>query len=249
MAQVMKALLRSGIVQFLLSNLIWAYMAVIGRTVRWQVEGMDKVEDYWESPDGLVVASWHSRIVLLPAIWTQFLKKRTDNLKRPAILISLSRDGQFVARAAEKLGLRVIRGSSGNRKKASKLKGGVQAIREVSDFVSQGNPVCLTVDGPRGPRQRASIGAVLIAQRKQTRIMIYAQAASPAGRLNTWDKLVLPLPFAKGAMVVSEVMDADRSIPAEELRLKVENALNDATRRAEELVGGQYEPPEPLADA
>lgn len=244
----MKSILRSSIVQTILSNLIWAYMAVVGRTLRWQVEGMDKVDEYWDGPGGMIVASWHSQIVLLPAIWTQFLRKRKNNSKRPAILISLSRDGEFVARAAEKLGLRIIRGSSGNRKKASKLKGGVQAIREVSDFVAQGNPVCLTVDGPRGPRQRASSGAIVLAQRKQTKIMIYAQAASPAARMNSWDRLIVPMPFGKGAIVIGDLIDADRDIPVEDLRLRVEAALNRATQRASELVGAEYEPPAPLQE-
>ena len=244
----MKSILRSGIVQSLLANLIWGYMALIGRTNRWTVEGLEKVGPLWDGDQGLVVASWHSRILLLPVGWTKYMRHRAGSDGKLAIMISLSRDGQFVAHAAEKLGLKVIRGSAGNKKKKSKNKGGAAAIRETSDLLGQGGAVCITVDGPRGPRQRASLGAALMAQRKNAKILTYALASSPSKRLNSWDRFVVPLPFTKGAIVIGDIIDAPRDEPAESIRLKIETALNAATERAEELVGGRYEPPKPIPE-
>ncbi|OUY01598.1 lysophospholipid acyltransferase family protein [Ponticaulis sp.] len=244
----MKSILRSGPVQSTLAFLIWAYMALIGRTNRWTVEGLDKVTPLWDGEEGIIAASWHSRILLLPVGWTRYMRHRAGSKGKLAIMISLSRDGEFVARAAEKLGLKVIRGSSGNKKKQNKNKGGAAAIRETGDLLGQGGAVCITVDGPRGPRQRASLGVALLAQRKNAKIVTYALASSPAHRFNSWDHFVLPFPFTKGAIVIGDIIDAPRDVPAEEIRLKVELALNAATQRAEELVGGTYEPPEPLAE-
>ena len=118
----MKSILRSSPVQFILSQIIWAYMALIGRTVRWTIEGVEHMDELWDQPDGLIVASWHSTILMLPTIWTQHLRKKHGDAKTAAILISLSRDGECVARASEQLGLHIVRGSSGNRKKANKNK-------------------------------------------------------------------------------------------------------------------------------
>lgn len=244
----MKALLRSGPVQFLLANLIWAYMSLTGRTIRWTIEGEEELHAVWQEADhGLIFSCWHSRILLLPVGW--MLQKRKVGMARgnPGILISLSRDGEFVARAAEKLGLRVIRGSAANKKKKSKNKGGAAAIREASDILGQSGVVCITVDGPRGPRQRASLGAVLLAQRKNAKIVTYAFAASPAKRLNSWDRFVIPMPFGKGALVFGPVIDAPRNVEPEIIRQQVEEALNAATERAEGLVGGKFEPPAPLS--
>lgn len=243
----MKSIFRSGIVQSVFANLIWAYMALVGRTTRWTVEGEDELKALWTEHDGGIVFScWHSRILLLPVGW--MLEKKKLGLGRgyPGILISLSRDGEFVARAAEKLGLQVIRGSAGNKKKKSKNKGGAAAIREASDILGNNGVVCITVDGPRGPRQRASLGAILLAQRKGAKLMTYAFASSPVARMKSWDRFVVPFPFGKGAVVFGPAIDAPRDVDAETIRQQVENALNAATERAEAMVGGRFEPPEPV---
>lgn len=242
----MKTFLRSGPVQFLLANLIWAYMALTRRAIRWTVEGEEALQDVWQETDhGLIFSCWHSRILLLPVGW--MLEKQKLGMARgnPGILISLSKDGEFVARAAEKLGLQVVRGSAANKKKKSKEKGGAAAIREASDILGRSGVICITVDGPRGPRQRASLGAVLLAQRKNAKIVTYALAASPARRLSSWDRFVIPFPFGKGAVVFGKVVSAPREADPEAIRLEVEEALNAATRRAEELVGGRFEVPAP----
>lgn len=245
----MKSILRSSPVQFILSQLIWAYMALIGRTVRWTIEGAEHMDALWEQPEGFIIASWHSRIIMLPTIWTQHLRKRYGDAKTASILISLSRDGEFVARASEQLGLHIIRGSSANRKKAQKNKGAAAAIREVGELLDQGAAVCMTVDGPRGPRQRAGMGAVVLAQRKQAKIITYALACSPAKRFNSWDNFVVPLPFTKGTIIIGEPIDVDRSIEAEAIRLQLESELNAATKKAEEMCGGIYTDPAPLNKA
>ena len=242
----MKSFIRSGPVQALLATLIWGYMALIGRTNKWTVEGLEKVGPLWDGKDGLVVAAWHSRILLLPVGWTKYMRHRAGSDGKLAMLISMSPDGEFVAQAAEKLGLKTIRGSSGNKKKQSKNKGGAAAIREASDLLGEGGAVCITVDGPRGPRQRASLGAVLLAQKKGAKIVIYAQASNPCKRFNSWDRHIVPLPFGRGAIVIGDIIEAPRGVPAEDIRQQVETALNAATQRAEELVGGLYEPPDAL---
>ncbi len=243
----MKSILRSGFVQGLLANVIWAYMALVGRTTRWHIEGEAELHQAWrEHEGGLIFSCWHSRILLLPVGWMLEKKKLGMGRGNPGIVISLSRDGQFVARAAEKLGLQVIRGSASNKKKKDKNKGGAAAIREASNKLGRKGVVCITVDGPRGPRQRASLGAVLLAQRKGAKIVTYAFAAHPVKRLKSWDRFVVPFPFGKGAVVFGPIIDAPRDASPETIRQQVEDALNASTERAEAIVGGTYEPPAPL---
>ena len=243
----MKSLLRSPVIQTVLSWIIWAYMVLIGRTIRWTVEGLDDFYALWDRPEGFIVASWHSRIFLIPSMWSKFLRKRRGHKKPPAILISLSRDGAFVAQAAERLGVQVIRGSASNKKKQDKNKGGAAAIREISQLLDEGNAVCLTVDGPRGPRQRAGLGSVLLAQRKNAQIIPYAVATAPSKRLRSWDRFVIPFPFTRGAIVMGTPIDVSRGENSEAIRFQLEAALNAATKRAEDIVRGTFEPPEPRA--
>ncbi len=243
----MKSLLRSSAVQGMLAWSIWAWMALIGRTTRWTIEGADEIRDAWESPRGMIAAAWHSRILLLPAGWTRVTRSWKQHGGALAILVSHSPDGAFVAGASQRLGLQVIRGSSGNRQKKAKNKGGAAAIAQVSRLLREGGVCCMTVDGPRGPMQRASLGAVLLAQKLNVPLMIYAQASSPAFRLKTWDRFLVPLPFGKGALVFDGVVEAPRDVPPETIRLELEARLNSATRRAEALVGLSHLEPAPLA--
>lgn len=243
----MKSVLRSGPVQSLLASIVWGYMALVGKTTRWVVEGATEFHDAWDHHDGgLIFSCWHSRILLMPVGWMLEKDKVDPRRGVPGILISLSRDGEFVAQVAGMLGLKVIRGSAGNKKKKSKDKGGATAIREASDILGNQGVICITVDGPRGPRQRASLGAVLLAQRKGAKIVTYAQAATPSFRMKSWDRFFVAFPFGKGAIVFGPLIDAPRDVAPEIIRQRVEDSLNTATRRAEELIGLTFEPPAPL---
>lgn len=242
-----RALLRSVPVQALLGGLIWAYMAIVSRTVRWQVEGDDIARALWESDKGFIAAAWHSRILLLPTGWTRLLRRWRPRAGPLAMLISMSADGGFVARACKHLGLAVVRGSRPNARKKDRDKGGTEALKEVSRLLGNGGAVCITPDGPRGPRQRASLGAIRIAQRARSPILVYALASAPSRRLDSWDRFMVPLPFGRGAIVFDGPFEMPREADPETLRLLLEERLNAAQARAETLVGLDITPPAPVA--
>ena len=244
----MKLVFRSSVVQEALSWVIWGYMSLVSHTIRWTIEGDEDLIKEWASKErGLVFASWHSRIFLLPVGWQKTKSKLGTDRGRPGILISLSRDGEFVARAAEKLGLKIVRGSAGNKKKKTKDKGGAAAIKEASGILENKGAICITVDGPRGPRQRATSGAALLAMRKQAAVICYAQATHPSIKMKSWDRFVVPFPFTKGTIIFGPVIDAARDKTSEQVRMEIEDGLNKATERAEALCGGTFEPPAPLS--
>ncbi len=97
--------------------------------------------------------------------------------------------------------------------------------------------VCMTVDGPRGPRRIASAGAISICQRAGAAIVPYGLALKPAPRLNSWDRFILPPPFGRGAIVFGAPIPCPREADPEDLRLALQAGLEAATRRAEELAG------------
>ena len=232
----MKSLLRSGPFSAALGWLIWAYMVFVTRTMRWTVEGDVRAKEAWAKTDGVVVAGWHSRILLLPSGWTKLMRKWPGRRASSAMLISLSPDAEPVARAIKHLGLEAIRGSS-NHKRKRKDKGGVKAVAEAIRKLKSGGAVCITPDGPRGPMQRAQAGPVLLAQRAGAPILPYALAASPAKRLNTWDRFIIPFPFTKGAIVFGEPIETVRGDDTDSVRRLLETRLNEVTERAEQIVG------------
>ena len=100
----------------------------------------------------------------------------------------------------------------------------------------------MTPDGPRGPRHRASQGAVLLAQRLERPLIPVACAARPVWRAGSWDRLAVPLPFAKvlgvegKPIVVPKGADKARR---EQLTREMERALENLTEEAEGLVQGR----------
>lgn len=211
-------------------------MALVTRTMRWTVEGDSQAKEAWGASEGVIVAGWHSRILLLPSGWTKLMRKWPGRRAPSAMLISLSPDGEPVARAIRHLGLEAIRGSS-NHKRKRKDKGGSKAIVAAIRRLKSGGAVCITPDGPRGPMQRAQAGPVLLAQRASAPLLPYALAASPAKRLKTWDRFIIPFPFTKGAIVFGEPIETSRGDDVDAMRSLLETRLNEATKRAEQIVG------------
>jgi len=234
----MKSLLRSPFIAGLLGYVIWAWMALIGRTTRWRIEGTEEARAFLKDhTSGLIFACWHETIMLMPSGWNRSVRHWPERRTRAAMMISLSPDGAAVARAIRHLDLDVVRGSTSNKKKANKDKGGARAIAEASKRLREGGYLCMTPDGPRGPRRRASPGAVTLAQRTGSAILPYAVAARPAPRLDTWDRFIIPLPFARGAIVLGPPILCGRAAEPGDLREALQTGMDVATRRAEELAG------------
>jgi lysophospholipid acyltransferase (LPLAT)-like uncharacterized protein len=163
-----------------------------------------------------------------------------NKLRPPALMVSNSRDGEFTNRTAHLLGLAVIRGSAANKAK-SKDKRGVLAAREAITYMRNGGGVVVTIDGPKGPPEVVGLGAIKLAQQVGAQILVYGLSAQ-GKRLNTWDRLLLPRPFGRGAMVIRDPIPASKDMDSEELRLRVEIALKEAMARADELAGLPYLP-------
>jgi lysophospholipid acyltransferase (LPLAT)-like uncharacterized protein len=102
--------------------------------------------------------------------------------------------------------------------------------------MKKGGCIVMTIDGPKGPREVVGIGTIKLAQQMGAPIVIYGLSAH-AKRLDTWDRLLWPRPFARGAVVIAEPIPTSKSMDSEELRQRVEDALKAATKRADELCG------------
>jgi lysophospholipid acyltransferase (LPLAT)-like uncharacterized protein len=128
----------------------------------------------------VIFALWHGE--LLPLLW----QHRGENV---AIVISEHRDGEIVAQIAESLGYSTVRGSSS--------KGGSRALIGLMREIDAGRDGAITPDGPRGPARVFAPGAAVAAQRTGAYIVPIRAAASRAWRLKSWDKFLIPKPFAR----------------------------------------------------
>jgi lysophospholipid acyltransferase (LPLAT)-like uncharacterized protein len=182
-------------VQRVLARVLSGYLRWTLSTIRWRWIGREAAEQVWDGDDGAVVCFWHGRILLSPACWP--LGRAQD----PRALVSLSPDGEFIARAMGRLGFPAIRGSSAKKSDPAKAKGGAAAFRDVLKWLRAGGGVAITPDGPRGPAETMTEAPAMLAGISGAPALLVGLACRPCLRLNSWDRAVVPLPFGRGAIV------------------------------------------------
>ncbi|MBL8631068.1 MAG: lysophospholipid acyltransferase family protein [Rhodospirillaceae bacterium] len=203
-----------------LGGLTTGLIRVVKTSTRWSTINAAAAEPAWRGDKPVIVAFWHNRLALMPYCWPS---------KAPFhMLISGHTDGQLIARAVGVFGISTIAGSS--------TRGGGAAMRELIRKLKAGESVGITPDGPRGPVQIAQDGVVALARLSGAAILPAAVSVSPRKRLNTWDRLIIGLPFGAGAMVWGEPIHVPRDCDdatAETLRQRVEAELNRVSHEAD----------------
>jgi hypothetical protein len=231
-----KSFFRSPLAQGILGWLVAAYIELLIRTVRWRFYNRGPVDEVMSGPQGLIALFWHGRIA-------QGMACRPLLRAKPRrVMISLSPDGEFIAKAASRLRIPPVRGSSG-REGRRLSKGGAKAFRESLSFIRDGGVMIITPDGPRGPREELPIGPLMMARAAACPVYIMSLAAAPALTLKSWDRARIPLPFARGQVVLDgplilpETTDGDA---LEQVRLDWQARMRVGQARAESLlaVGG-----------
>jgi lysophospholipid acyltransferase (LPLAT)-like uncharacterized protein len=226
--KLLRNTLRSGWFQRAVGFLAAEWLRLVFRTNRFVYEpgGKDALYERVEERMPAIFAFWHGQHFLTP-----FIKTRDTHLAK--VLISLHRDGEFNAIAAERLGIETIRGS-GDHGAAFHRKGGVGAFKEMVRALAGNYNVALTADVPKRSRV-VGLGIIMLARESGRPIMPFAIATSRYIQLDNWDRTTINLPFGRGALVgIKEIHvppDADAAT-MEALRQELEDTLNEATRRA-----------------
>ncbi len=132
-------------------------------------------------------------------------------------MISASRDGELLADAIKRFDYDVVRGSS------SRL--GASAILQLSQTLASGRDVVITPDGPRGPAYELGPGIVFLAQKSGAAVVPVNIEYSSCWRLKSWDRFILPRPFAKVHVIIGsphhvELSDTPEQFEAERQRLQ-----------------------------
>lgn len=221
--------LRIPWVQATLAWVLAEWMRLCFATIRWTYENEGVAQEIWARGGGVLCVFWHSRIGLSPACWP------LDRAQPAKALISLSPDGQFIAKAVARQGFPAIRGSSSNKDKADRAKGGSQALRDGLRQLKVG-ALAITPDGPRGPVNVMAEGLPLLAKLSGAPALFIGMSCRPAIRLGSWDRAVLPLPFARGA-IVWDVAEYPQGADMAEVTAAWTQRLNAVEARADAITG------------
>ncbi len=125
-----------------------------------------------------------------------FLYKKLRDKRDIYAMISEHSDGEIIARLIGFFGFKSIRGSS--------KRGGTKALFNVFKKLKDAKDIAITPDGPKGPRFSIANGVVAIAKKNDTKIIIFNYKADKYWRFNSWDKFVVPKPFATIEFFASE---------------------------------------------
>ncbi len=225
MSNFRRRLEKSPVLARVIATLIGWYLRLCIATSKWDVHGVDALKA--EMADGPVLcALWHGRLLMIAPHWP-----------RRAGSLSCLHDTAPIGRAAGALqayfGLQPI--------EMSARRSNVSASRVVMKRAKEGVSIGITADGPTGPGFAVKDAPLEWARIMQRPIYGYAFATKRHRILKTWDSMMVPLPFSRGAIVFERL---DVAVPRKATDDQIETGrramtaeLNRVTALADQMSG------------
>jgi lysophospholipid acyltransferase (LPLAT)-like uncharacterized protein len=199
------------------------FVATLGRTLKWRVEGEHYYHDIIGAGRQPVMALWHGRI--FGALY--YFRNRGI-----VVITSQNFDGEWIARILTRFGFGTARGSTS--------RGAARALVQLRRDLRAGCPVGFTVDGPRGPARVAQPGAVWLAGATGQPVLPLHVEADRAWQAGSWDRTQIPKPFATMSLVVGEPIEVGGTAAdvVEAKTRELERALGALELRATAMLSG-----------
>ncbi len=208
-----------------MSLLAACFIRALRATVRLRFHGEAWVRAREAAGERFILAFWHRHLLLMPYAYRG---------RRISVLVSASGDGELIARTVARLGIDSSRGSTS--------RGGAVGLRALLRKAREGYDLAFTPDGPRGPVGVVQPGVVMAAAATGFPILPVAMAASRRRFLRSWDRFVVPLPFAAVHFAYGEPLavprDAEIAAYAGELARRLDAAEAEAERRSHGVAPG-----------
>src|SRR6476620_4045782 len=200
--------------------LFYLLIKTICKTVKFEIEGSENWDAAMRDQNIPIYTFWHNRIFL----GTYFFQKRGI-----VIMTSRSLDGEYIARFIQRFGYGAARGSS--------TRGATGAIVEMVRLMRAGCPAGFTIDGPKGPRYVAKMGAVLLAKKTGNPVLPFTIAAKNFWEIGSaWDRTQIPRPFTRARVFIAAPIfvapDTDGDA-LEAKRIELQSALDALEDKAE----------------
>lgn len=203
-----------------LAALVAGFLRLLGATWRVRVEG----EDPFVGPRPAIGVAWHQGLLVAAWCW------RDRGL---AVPVSRSRDGGRIEAVLRRLGF-------AESPRGSSSRGATTLLRSLIRLVRDGHPVGFLPDGPRGPARQAKPGVVALARASGVPLVPVAIAARPRKVFGSWDRAILPAPFAQVLCRYGPPLVVPKKADAEELetcRRRLEAELDRLQAEVEAALG------------
>lgn len=216
------------LIQKLLTSPAYHFLNLHAKTIKLTVEGDRAFLDHLERGGRILFASWHQRF------FGGFYFPRLYDLE-PAIMISQSRDGDFIAAVVRRIGWIPVRGSSS--------RGGRQALQEMMKSLDKDRSVgAHIVDGPTGPPRVIKPGLLSLARKVGAAICPGYVTYENPWIFRSWDRFMIPKPFSR-AMIrfggLTMVPDELTGEEFESLRRRIEEDMIKGYEEADRSWAGR----------
>lgn len=216
-----KKILQSPTVLTLIGYLTRGIISALFSTLRVKIEGVQelqkRISDSSKAP--LIIAVWHNQLLLLAPL----LQKKLQFVKA-TVMISKSRDGEIPAAFAKTYkGIDVIRVGHQNRH---------DALHKAVHTLSSNHILIITPDGPKGPVYEVKPGVIFCAHKTGAHIIPMGWRASRSIRLNSWDKLCIPLPFSTVTVTFGAPIAFSEEASSKRVDDEAENSIKSAARES-----------------
>lgn len=208
-----------------IGRIIGAYLKLCTRTTRWQYEGMDDLKAALATGPVLVM-TWHSRSAMGSMHWP-------SDVAPLSALHNNSPIGRVTGAMQRTSGLKPI--------KMSHNMSNIAASRAILKSVKGGMSMALTGDGPKGPARALKDAPLEWARVTGIPIFCYAFSTTRGRRVNSWDTMLLPKAFGKGACIFRRF---DQQVPRkpddaarEKLRQDLQQFMDETTADADRALG------------
>ena len=118
---------------WLLPMIVTGFLRFIGLLSKRHNINKDHFDELFNNKKPFILGIWHTNVLCSPYL------NRNQNT---AVLISASRDGNYITNVVHRLGNTSIRGSTSRRS--------IGALKSIIEYLKKGNSVAITPDGPRG---------------------------------------------------------------------------------------------------
>ncbi len=163
-----------------------------------------------EDPEGVLKSILEKRRVHIAAFWHRYLLTMLCVFRGYPVCVPVSRhnDAEYVAHLMNRYGLRTARGST--------TRGSLQMIRDVMRRLKAGDSCAITPDGPRGPVYSVQPGLVLLSRRSGVPVYPVGIAVNRGWIAGSWDRLVIPKPYARIGLAVGRELTFPPEMRVEE---------------------------------
>jgi lysophospholipid acyltransferase (LPLAT)-like uncharacterized protein len=195
----------------------------LGSTLRLRSKGGERFLEVVRSRRPTILVAWHHQLFLVCwLVWKHGVLRGLP----VSVLISRSRDGTLGTEVGRLLRAQVVRGSTS--------RGGGPALRQLVRAVLSGRAVLVIPDGPRGPARECKPGVVALAELAAVPVLPLALGADRSWRLGSWDRMLVPKPFARVRLEVGEERQLGRldEVSREGARRALEEELDRLTASA-----------------